>query len=105
MRKRKLEKEKDNLRFKMNFTVDITDKDIKKEREIARQLRKSSWWKRKCAEGKCYYCNSRINQKYLTMDHIVPIIRGGKSMKNNIVTACKECNNKKKHLLPFEWEA
>jgi 5-methylcytosine-specific restriction endonuclease McrA len=38
------------------------------------------------------------------MDHIVPLIRGGKSLKSNIVPACKECNNKKKHMLPIEWE-
>ena len=38
------------------------------------------------------------------MDHIIPIIRGGKSTKNNIAPACKDCNNKKKHLLPMEWE-
>jgi len=39
------------------------------------------------------------------MDHIVPLIRGGKSVKSNIVTACKACNSQKKHLLPIEWEA
>ena len=38
------------------------------------------------------------------MDHIVPVIRGGKSTRGNVVPACKECNNKKKHLLPIEWE-
>ncbi len=38
------------------------------------------------------------------MDHIVPIARGGKSTKGNIVPACKDCNNKKKQLLPMEWE-
>ena len=38
------------------------------------------------------------------MDNIVPIIRGGKSTKGNVVPACKECNNKKKHMLPIEWE-
>ena len=37
------------------------------------------------------------------MDHVVPLIRGGKSTKNNIVPACKECNNVKKHKLPVEW--
>jgi len=40
----------------------------------------------------------------LTMDHIVPIIRGGKTAKNNVVTVCKECNNNKKYLLPMEWD-
>lgn len=38
------------------------------------------------------------------MDHIVPIARGGRSTKSNVVTACKTCNNKKKQLLPMEWE-
>jgi 5-methylcytosine-specific restriction protein A len=39
------------------------------------------------------------------MDHIVPIARGGRSKKGNVVTACKSCNTAKKQLLPMEWEA
>jgi 5-methylcytosine-specific restriction endonuclease McrA len=39
------------------------------------------------------------------MDHVVPLARGGRSTKGNPVPACKECNNKKKNLLPMEWEA
>ncbi len=38
------------------------------------------------------------------MDHIVPIIRGGRSVRSNVVPACRECNAKKKYLLPVEWE-
>jgi 5-methylcytosine-specific restriction endonuclease McrA len=38
------------------------------------------------------------------MDHIVPMARGGKSTKGNVVPSCKECNNKKKYMLPVEWE-
>jgi 5-methylcytosine-specific restriction endonuclease McrA len=37
------------------------------------------------------------------MDHVVPLIRGGRSSRGNVVPACKECNNKKKSLLPVEW--
>lgn len=88
----------------MQFVSEVADEDVKRERRIARELRKSSWWKRKCANGRCYYCNTRVHPKDLTMDHIVPIIRGGRSTKINIVTACKECNNKKKYMLPMEWE-
>ena len=40
----------------------------------------------------------------LTMDHLVPIIRGGRSTQGNVVPACKECNSKKGYLLPLEWE-
>jgi len=38
------------------------------------------------------------------MDHIVPMSRGGKSTRGNVVPACKACNNKKKYMLPIEWE-
>lgn len=38
------------------------------------------------------------------MDHIVPIARGGRSTKGNVVAACKACNTAKKNLLPMEWE-
>jgi 5-methylcytosine-specific restriction endonuclease McrA len=38
------------------------------------------------------------------MDHIVPISRGGKSTKGNVVPCCKSCNTAKKQLLPIEWE-
>ncbi|MBU4388073.1 MAG: HNH endonuclease, partial [Proteobacteria bacterium] len=33
-----------------------------------------------------------------------PVSRGGRTTKGNVVTSCKDCNNKKKHLLPMEWE-
>jgi 5-methylcytosine-specific restriction endonuclease McrA len=88
----------------MHFVSDVSDEDVKRERSAARMLRASSWWKRKLSLGICYYCNAPVLPKDLTMDHIVPIIRGGRSVKSNVVTACKECNNKKKHLLPIEWE-
>lgn len=88
----------------MQFVSDVSDEEVKRERNAARALRESTWWKRKCSQGKCYYCNTKVPPKELTMDHLVPIIRGGKSVKGNIVTACKECNNKKKYLLPIEWE-
>jgi len=78
---------------------------MKSERRKARELRASQWWKRRCAKGFCHYCGQPTLPKELTMDHIVPIARGGKSTKGNIVPACKACNNKKKQLLPMEWEA
>ncbi|MFH0844745.1 MAG: HNH endonuclease [Pseudomonadota bacterium] len=82
----------------------VTEEEIRREKEKARQLRQSAWWMNKIQKGTCYYCNRLVGGKNLTMDHIVPLSRGGKSRKGNIVPACKECNNKKKYLLPMEWE-
>lgn len=86
------------------FISPVNEQEIKREKQKARDLRKTQWWKSKCAAGRCYYCNKKVPAGELTMDHIVPVVRGGKSAKNNLVPACKECNNKKKHSLPFEWE-
>lgn len=89
----------------MIFEDDIVDEaHIAREKAEARRLRRSAWWSRKIQEGKCYYCDRHVGPKVLTMDHVVPLSRGGRSKKGNIVPACKECNNKKKYLLPIEWE-
>jgi 5-methylcytosine-specific restriction endonuclease McrA len=39
------------------------------------------------------------------MDHRVPIVRGGRSVRANLVPACRACNAAKKYLLPVEWTA
>lgn len=86
------------------FAIHLEDKDLKKEKQKARELRNSQWWKRRCDKGVCGYCNKPTAPGDLTMDHIVPIARGGKSVKGNVIPCCKECNTQKKELLPMEWE-
>ena len=83
---------------------DPEEQDSKRERQQARELRQSQWWKRQCAKGRCYYCGSLTPAIDLTMDHIVPLSRGGKTTKGNVVPACKSCNSKKKNQLLMEWE-
>jgi len=87
------------------FAYDLTDTDVRRERARARDLRATQWWKRRLAKGICQYCGRLVPAKELTMDHVVPIARGGRSVKGNVVPACKSCNSKKKQLLPMEWEA
>jgi 5-methylcytosine-specific restriction endonuclease McrA len=87
------------------FTIETDDRAVKVEKRKARELRQSQWWKRQLAKGRCYYCGKAFTPSELTMDHIVPLVRGGKSKKGNVVPACKVCNNKKKYLLPIEWDA
>jgi len=82
----------------------IDEAEIRREKDKARKLRKSRWWQQKLAIGVCYYCGGVFKPGDLTMDHIVPISRGGRSTKGNVVASCKECNNAKRHLLPMEWE-
>lgn len=76
--------------------------EVQKERAKARELRASQWWKNRLAEGICHYCHGHFAPSELTMDHIIPVARGGKSDKHNVVPACLECNRKKKYLTPAE---
>ena len=77
---------------------------IQKERRKAKEIRKSQWWKNRRASNKCYYCEQSFPAKELTMDHLIPLARGGFTTKSNLVPSCKSCNIKKKYLLPLEWE-
>ncbi len=87
-----------------NIFYDGVDEQLqKKEKAKARKLRNSQWWKRKRSTGICHYCGKKFPPGELTMDHVVPIARGGKSVKINLVPCCKECNTKKRQFLPLEW--
>jgi 5-methylcytosine-specific restriction endonuclease McrA len=45
----------------------------------------------------CQYCGARSN---LTVDHVIPRSKGGKSERDNIVASCAPCNRRKGDLLP-----
>lgn len=67
----------------------------KKEKAKARELRASVWWKQVLGKGVCYHCEQKFKSSDLTMDHLIPIARGGKTDKKNCVPSCKDCNTKK----------
>jgi 5-methylcytosine-specific restriction enzyme A len=89
----------------MSYLLDPAHTDperLKHERQKARDLRQTAWWKNKIGQGLCHYCGKRFRPAQLTMDHIVPLARGGTSTKGNIVAACHACNKKKKLGTPVE---
>lgn len=50
-------------------------------------------------DGKCAYCSKQAN----TIDHIIPVSKGGNSVPGNIVPACTHCNSSKKAMDLFDW--
>ena len=43
----------------------------------------------------CQYCGHTFSRHQLTLDHVIPIVQGGRKCWENIVTACKPCNQRK----------
>ena len=89
---------------KMDFWENVPEEQLRRERQKARELRRSQWWRNRVATGRCHYCQAAVPPQDLTLDHIVPLVRGGRSTRGNCVPACKECNTRKKDLLPVEWQ-
>jgi 5-methylcytosine-specific restriction protein A len=85
----------------MNFQT-APPEHVKREKSKAQEMRKSQWWKNQLGQRKCHYCEGEFAVLDLTMDHIIPIIRGGMTSRSNVVTCCKECNSKKKYFTPAE---
>lgn len=78
------------------------EKHRKREREKAKALRQTPYFQQLLRDGICHYCKQKFPVSELTLDHIVPVSRGGKSTKGNLVVCCRKCNQAKKYLTPAE---
>jgi 5-methylcytosine-specific restriction endonuclease McrA len=48
----------------------------------------------------CLYCGEAFRARDLSRDHVTPLIQGGEDTWNNVVTACRRCNNHKAGYTP-----
>lgn len=57
----------------------------------------------KGGDGKCAICGSYVNFDDMTVDHIVPLSRGGTNAMRNLRLACRTCNRSKGNLSDEEF--
>jgi 5-methylcytosine-specific restriction endonuclease McrA len=70
------------------------NRDARIKHAPVRDLTRAEWEEIKAAHNwLCIYCG--IKPAKLTMDHVIPLSKGGPHTKGNIVPACKPCNSKK----------
>ena len=82
--------------------ISADTRHIKRERAKARELRQTPYYRELFRRGVCHYCGKTFPESELTLDHIVPVARGGRSTRGNLVVACRACNQAKKFLTPAE---
>ena len=82
--------------------IERDERHIKRERAKARELKATPYFRALFKAGVCHYCGKKFPESELTLDHIVPVARGGRSTRGNLVVCCRACNQAKKFLTPAE---
>ena len=64
---------------------------------------------RKRQRNKCYWCGEQMNNRQydrreITLDHIVPKSKGGLAVRENLVAACRECNERRGNMDATDFE-
>lgn len=72
--------------------MSFSSSTIEERRLFTYEERKSTL---KRSGGVCACCGKKLTTKTMTMDHIVPISRGGTNLLENLVALCPECNKEK----------
>lgn len=49
--------------------------------------------------GKCGHCGKKLTDENTTVDHIIPVSKGGTNKEENLVCLCKDCNVDKSDML------
>jgi len=65
---------------------------LRKKKKIIRFSRENVFLR---DQYQCQYCGEKSLKTQLTLDHVIPVVQGGKKTWENIVTSCKTCNQRK----------
>jgi len=53
----------------------------------------------------CFYCGATPPEAVLCVDHVHPVVEGGNNSKDNLITACSDCNQGKTGTPLYDYEA
>lgn len=83
-----------------NFAKKKSSKSKTKRCTISDMVRKYIY---RQADGKCALCGRPLTYAEMTIDHIVPLAKGGENEIENFQCTCKECNEFKQSILPEDF--
>lgn len=68
--------------------------------DISGHVQQKVW----AADGfRCMFCNRKMGEVQLTIDHFWPLEDGGKNDPSNYISACRKCNKDKGGMSPVAW--
>lgn len=81
---------------------EVDEAAVRRERAKARELRRTPYFQELFRRGVCHYCGKKFPVSELTLDHVLPLSRGGRSTRGNMVVCCHACNAAKRMYTPAE---
>ncbi len=101
---------KGSVRDAIKAATEIPDRRTHRRHKVRRPGRERVWQiKKKLLEKQgphCYWCKGFMQSvykdqtNYMTLDHVIPIDRGGSNGPDNLVLACLKCNNDRANDMP-----
>lgn len=86
---------------------------VARSRAVAKVVSRNKWrWRLwRDHRGACFYCKRRTllsdchkaEPLFATVDHVIPVSRGGANVYENLVLACRVCNEQKGSMTDEEW--
>lgn len=67
----------------------------------SKKFNRSRVWNKKAHE--CHWCGIALTFETMTLDHVIPISKGGSNQLGNLVPSCFACNNAKGDLDPIDF--
>jgi 5-methylcytosine-specific restriction endonuclease McrA len=92
---------KNNPEKRVRYMTVENQKRRARKKQAGGSFVRSQWLKLlKEFGGKCVYCGSSVK---MSMDHFVPLSKGGSHCHGNIVPSCMNCNSNKRENDPMDW--
>lgn len=73
-----------------------------RRRKISKTVRRDLYH---AFDGRCAYCGCSIDYDEMEVDHVVPVINGGRDELNKLLPACHDCNRNKGGLTVEEFRS
>jgi 5-methylcytosine-specific restriction endonuclease McrA len=90
------QRKESSRRYRQTLKGKINDANNRHRRRVRKKGGKitlDEWTTIKQQQGfRCYWCKQKFEDKELTMDHVIPLNKGGLHDEGNIVAACRSCN-------------
>jgi len=85
----------------------VSQRNVQARRAGAKGQIKPKQWRclLKRHNFRCFYCGIQLTPINRTLDHKIPLSRGGANTINNVVPACRPCNNRKLRMTTKEFLA